>query len=143
MLPLSQLFAVGTNSPHYNEGDKAGIFYGESWALVHFLMLRADGQHQEQFSRFLQSLSRGDETEKAFEDSFGLTLPTAEQQLRDYVRGGDLKAQRIAIGDNQKSYTSFMAMQRSSLLDGEVSYYLGDLLYHMGRREEAERYFLQ
>ena len=38
MLPLSQLFAVGTNSPHYNEGDKAGIFYGESWALVHFLM---------------------------------------------------------------------------------------------------------
>jgi tetratricopeptide (TPR) repeat protein len=143
MLPLSQLFAVGTNSPHYNEQDKAGIFYGESWALVHFLMLRADGQHQEQFSRFLQSLSRGDETEKAFEDSFGLTLATAEQQLRDYVRGGDLKAQRIAIGDNQKTYTSFMAMQRSSLLDGEVSYYLGDLLYHMGRREEAERYFLQ
>jgi tetratricopeptide (TPR) repeat protein len=142
MLPLSQLFAVGTNSPHYNEQDKAGIFYGESWALVHFLMLRGDGQHQEQFSRFLQSLARGDETEKAFEDSFGLTVATAEQQLRDYVRGGDLKAQRIAIGDNQKSYTSFMAMQRSSLLDGEVSYYLGDLLYHMGRREEAERYFL-
>jgi len=26
ILPLNQLFAVGTNSPHYNEQDKAGIF---------------------------------------------------------------------------------------------------------------------
>jgi len=143
MLPLAQLFAIGTNSPHYNESDKAGIFYGESWALVHFLMLRDEGRHQDQFSRFLQALSRGDEAEKAFEDSFGLTLSTAEQQLRDYVRDGNLKAQRIAIGDSQQSYTSFMAKQRSSLLDGEVSYYLGDLLYHMGRVEEAERNFLQ
>ncbi|HET6862772.1 MAG TPA: tetratricopeptide repeat protein [Pyrinomonadaceae bacterium] len=143
MLPLGQLFSIGTNSPHYNERDKAGIFYGESWALVHFLMLRDGLSHQDQFSRFLQSLSRGDDAERAFEDSFSMTLSNAEQQLRDYIRSGELKSQRLDIGDSQQSYSSFMAMQRSSLLDGEVSYYLGDLLSHMGRIEDAERYFLQ
>ena len=32
MLPLKTLFSIGVDSPHYNERDKAGIFYGESWA---------------------------------------------------------------------------------------------------------------
>ena len=39
MLPLQTLFSIASNSPHYNEQDKSGIFYGESWALVHYLML--------------------------------------------------------------------------------------------------------
>ena len=38
---LSTLFSIGTSSPHYNEQDKSGIFYGQSWALVHYLMLVA------------------------------------------------------------------------------------------------------
>jgi len=30
MLPLTTLFSIGTNSPHYNEQEKSGIFYGQS-----------------------------------------------------------------------------------------------------------------
>jgi hypothetical protein len=29
MLPLTTLFSIDTNSPHYNEQDKTGIFYGQ------------------------------------------------------------------------------------------------------------------
>src|SRR5215213_5372676 len=39
LLPLKTLFSIGIDSPHYNEQDKTGIFYGQSWALVHYLML--------------------------------------------------------------------------------------------------------
>jgi hypothetical protein len=43
LLPLETLLSIDARSPHYNEQDKTGIFYGESWALVHYLMLGARG----------------------------------------------------------------------------------------------------
>src|SRR3989454_527444 len=38
LLPLRELFAVTTSSPDYNEGERRGVFYAESWALMHYLM---------------------------------------------------------------------------------------------------------
>jgi tetratricopeptide (TPR) repeat protein len=141
LLPLPMLFSIGTNSPHYNEQDKTGIFYGESWALVHYLMLGENGR-QEQFKRFLQQVSRGENAAKAIEDSFGVTLETLEQDLKNYVRRGEFAAQRISV-DNPQVYASYTAMQRSSLSDGEANHYLGDLLLHTGRDKDAEQYFKQ
>jgi FimV-like protein len=140
-LPLSTLFSISTNSPHYNEQEKSGIFYGQSWALVHYLMLGANGR-PEQFRRFLQKVGRGDNAAKAIEDSFGVTLETLEQDLKTYVRRGEFGAQRVAI-ENPQTYTSYTAMQRSALSEGEANHYLGDLLLHTGRDKDAEQYFKQ
>ena len=142
LLPLETLFSIGTNSPHYNEQDKSGIFYGQSWALVHYLML-GDRGRQEQFKRFLQQVSRGEDAAKAIEDSFGLTLAKLDDDLRTYVRRGDFTAQRIASVDDPQAYAAYTAMQRTSLTEGEANYYLGDLLLHIGRDNDAERYFKQ
>ena len=142
LLPLETLFSIGASSPHYNEQDKSGIFYGESWALVHYLML-GDRGRQEQFKRFLQQVSRGEDTAKAIQDSFGISVAKLEEDLRAYVRRGDFTAQRIASVDDPQTYASYTAMQRSSLTDGETNYYLGDLLQHIGRDNDAERYFKQ
>ena len=141
LLPLQTLFSINTNSPHYNEDDKTGIFYGQSWALVHYLML-GDSGRQEQFKRFLQQVSRGDDAAKAIENSFGVSVATLEDELRSYVRRGNLTAQRIATVDPQ-TYGSYLAMQRSALSEGEANYYLGDLLQHSGRDNDAERYLKQ
>ena len=142
LLPLQTLFSIGTSSPHYNEQDKSGIFYGESWALVHYLMLGERGR-QEQFKRFLQQVSRGDNAAKAIEDSFGMTVAKLEEELRAYVRRGDFNAQRIASVDDPQTYASYTAMQRSPLTEGEANFYLGDLLQHIGRDSDAERYYKQ
>lgn len=141
LLPLKTLFSIGTDSPHYNEDDKNGIFYGQSWALVHYLML-GDSGRQENFKRFLQQVSRGDDAAKAIENSFGVSADTLEEELRSYVRRGNLTAQRIATIDPQ-TYASYLAMQRSALSEGEANYYLGDLLQHSGRSNDAERYLKQ
>ena len=141
LLPLSTLFSIGTNSPHYNEQDKTGVFYGESWALVHYLMLGENGR-QEQFRRFLQQVGRGENAAKAIEDSFGVSLATLEQDLKTYVRRGDFTAQRVAV-DNPQTYASYTAIQRSTLSEGEANHYLGDLLLHTGRDKEAEQFFKQ
>lgn len=142
LLPLKTLFSIGVDSPHYNEQDKNGIFYGQSWALVHYLML-GDRGRQEQFRRFLQQVGRGEDSAKAVEDTFGISLDALEQELRAYVRRGDLAAQRISGVENAQAYTAYTAMQRTSLSDGEANYYLGDLLLHMGRQSDAEQYFKQ
>jgi tetratricopeptide (TPR) repeat protein len=138
MLPLKTLFSIGTDSPHYNERDKAGIFYGESWALVHYLMFgeRARG---DQFRRFLQRLGSGDDAAKAIEATYGTTLDVIEQELQSYVRRGTLTAQRITGVANPEAYRSYTATQRSALTDSEAYYYLSDLSLHMGRHAVAER----
>ncbi|HEY2963537.1 MAG TPA: tetratricopeptide repeat protein [Pyrinomonadaceae bacterium] len=142
LLPLTNLLAIDTSSPHYNEQDKSGIFYGESWALVHYLMLGGPGR-QDQFKQFLYAVSRGDDVAKALENSFGMTLDLLEKELRAYVRRAELPTLRIASGDDPQVYASYTAMQRQSLTEGEANFYLGDLLLHIGRDEDAERYFKQ
>jgi tetratricopeptide (TPR) repeat protein len=140
LLPLKTLFSIGTDSPHYNEQDKAGIFYGESWALVHYLML-GDRARQDQFRQFLQRVGRGDDAAKAIEGAYGITIDTLEEELRSYIRRGNLTAQRITGVADPQTYSSYTATQRSALTDSEALYYLGDLSLHMGRYPVAERGF--
>ena len=140
LLPLTSLFSINTSSEHYNESDKTGVFYGQSWALVHYLML-GDRGRQDQFKRFLHLVSRGDSSAKAIEDTYGVTLAVLEQELQAYIRRGEFPTQRIASMDNPQAYAAYTAMQRSSLSEGEANHYLGDLLLHIGRSSDAERYF--
>ena len=141
LLPLNTLFSIGSNSEHYNEADKTGIFYGQSWALVHYLML-GDRNRQDQFKSFLNRISQGETSAKALEGAFGASLDVIEQEFNAYVRRGDFAPQRLGgLGDPQT--TAYTAMQRTSLSEGEANYYLGDLLLHIGREADAERYFKQ
>jgi tetratricopeptide (TPR) repeat protein len=140
MLPLKTLFSVGTDSPHYNERDKQGIFYGESWALVHYLML-GDRARQDQFKQFLSRVARGDDVTKAIEGTYGTTLDVIEQEFEAYVRRGNLTAQRITSLADPQTYGSYTATQRSALTESEAIFYLADLALHMGRDAAAERGF--
>ena len=140
LLPLKTLFSIDTRSPHYNEQDKTGIFYGQSWALVHYLMLSGGPTRQSQFKRFLNLVGRGDDAGKAMEDSFGMSLDQIEDELRSYIRRGQLPTLRMA-SDDPEAYASYTAMQRVALSEAEANYYLGDLLLHIGREEDADRYF--
>src|SRR3569832_942770 len=140
LLPLKTLFSVDTDSPHYNERDKQGIFYGQSWALVHYLML-GDRSGGDQFKQFLSRVARGDEVIKAIEGTYGITIDKLEQELESYVRRGNLTAQRISGVADPQTYASYTATQRSSLTESEGIYYLADLSLHMGRDAIAERGF--
>jgi tetratricopeptide (TPR) repeat protein len=138
MLRLKTLFSIGPDSPYYNEQDKAGIFYGESWALVHYLMF-GDRAGPDRFKRFLQRIASGDDAAKAIEGTYGTTLDVIEQELQSYVLRGKLTAQRITGVANPEAYRSYTATQRSALTDSEAYYYLSDLSLHMRRYTVAER----
>ncbi len=137
LLPLSDFFSIDTDSPHYNEQDKTGIFYAQSWALVHYLILGDGGRRESQFRNFLSRISSGDDTVKALDGAFGMTVEALEKDFKEYIRRGQFPARRVNVGTGPQP---FMAMQRSSVSDGEANFYLGDLLFHIQREAEAETY---
>ena len=55
LMPLAELFAVTHDSPQYNERERQGIFYAESWLLTHFLMAGDNPAYQAHFRQFTAS----------------------------------------------------------------------------------------
>ena len=71
-LPLEELFRVDTDSPDYTEATKARMFYAESWALTHYLMLaeKTGAGQPNRLSRFLTLLGRGVDEDEAIRQVF-------------------------------------------------------------------------
>lgn len=85
LMPLAQLFAVTPDSPEYNEQDKAGIFYAESWALVHML-LRGEQPLRSRSGVFVAAVLEGATPEEATRKAFGIELDALEAKLRTYLK---------------------------------------------------------
>lgn len=92
MMPLSRLFAVGHDSPEYQDADKASMFYAQSWALVHYLMV-GDRRGREKIAGYLQRLRSGDDPVASIGVAFG-DIAALESQLVAYVRRSDFRASR-------------------------------------------------
>src|SRR5690606_37406000 len=42
LIPMAEFLAVDRNSPYYSRKSHAGLFYAQSWALTHMLLLSKD-----------------------------------------------------------------------------------------------------
>src|SRR6185436_16544385 len=85
LIPLARLFAVDPTSKDYNEERRQGIFYAQSWALVHYL-LRGNPARREQTFRFFKDVTNGKPGIQAFHDAFQTDEAQIERELHDYVR---------------------------------------------------------
>jgi tetratricopeptide (TPR) repeat protein len=86
---LRTLLSVDHASPIYNEKSRAGIFYAESWKLVHMLMLHPE--YAPHFSKLITAL-RKDDPETAFCTTYGKPLDAIERDARAYLSGGRISA---------------------------------------------------
>jgi tetratricopeptide (TPR) repeat protein len=136
-LPLQRLFAVDHGSPEYNERERKGVFYAQSWALVHYLLLGNESKRQPQFLRFVNALAAGAPVDDSFKQIFQTEYATLEKELKDYIGRNTYPAQSVTF--NEK--LSFDAdMQTTPLSEAETQYYLGDVLCRIQRRDEGEEY---
>jgi len=131
MLPLRTLFEVDHKSPHYNERNKQSIFYAESWALVHYLIIGKEGR-LEQLGKFIDLLTTKISKEEAFKQAFQMTFEAMERELRDYVRQDRYN---IIQGHFQQKLGTDTGMQTAPISEAEAQAYLGDLLLHSNRKE--------
>lgn len=129
LIPLRDLFSMDRHSPDYNEGARAGVFYAQSWALLHYLML-GDGERRAQLSKFLLLSSQGKTVDESFQEAFGITYKQLEQELRVYVRKFTMKYTNYSLDElkiNEPPKPE--PMKRDALL-----YELGHLLGYADRR---------
>ncbi|MDQ3280763.1 MAG: DUF1570 domain-containing protein [Acidobacteriota bacterium] len=97
LIPLRELFSTTASSPIYNEGKRTGVFYAQSWALVHYLLHDAD--RRVKLRRFLTLLDSGKPTNDAFETAFEMPFSALEEALRAYIRKASFTVYAYAFGD--------------------------------------------
>src|SRR4029077_20444037 len=71
LIPLPVLFKVDHKSPYYNEQKKVSIFYAESWALIHYLMIGDKEAHNASFGAYLSASNQGATQDEAAAKAFG------------------------------------------------------------------------
>jgi hypothetical protein len=86
LIPLRQLFGVDNYTLERNRHDVRSLFYAESWALVHYLILADDGRRLPQLGQFVAMLGRGVQTAEAFRKAFQIEPEEMEKELAKYVQ---------------------------------------------------------
>lgn len=135
-LPLPQLFTVNRNSPEYNERDKRGVFYAQSWALVHYLMLGNNGQRRPQMTQFVNLMATGVPMEEAFAKAFQTDFAALEKELRNYIKNSSYPVLNYT---SKEKFRFDDEMITEPMSEAEANFNLGDLLAHQ-RRPESEQY---
>lgn len=135
LLPLRTLFAVDHSSPYYNESGKRGVFYAESWALIHYLILGNNGQRLSQLGKFLQLINANTKIDDAVKQAFQMDVESLEKELKKYIEGHTFRMQ-IATFERKLEFDSEMKV--APLSEAEAQSYLGDLLLHLHRLDDAE-----
>ena len=134
MIPLLELFAVDLESPQYNESDRRGVFYAQSWALLHYMMIQQPQGPQilRRFMKLQEELPLAD----AFAQAFGTTPKELRRELRRYVRSQlfTYRQAELAIDDLREQFT-FRDMTQSEALAR-----LGEALATQGRQQEAREH---
>lgn len=126
-IPLSRLFAIDHQSPEYNESLRQGMFYAESWALVHYLLIGSDARRG-QLSQFLTLLNAGKPTDEAFRAAFAASYEDLERELRAYVRHPVMAYRRYSF----KELPPVVVPPPHEISRADSLYALGNLLVHAG-----------
>jgi tetratricopeptide (TPR) repeat protein len=134
-LGLNALFAVDHKSPYYNEQTKQGIFYAESWATIHYLMLGDNARRRPQLVKFLSLLGEGKPTDESFREAFQADYAVLEKEMQEYVEHPAFPIVRVTL---QNKIDFDREMQVAALTEAQAQYYLGDYLMHIGRLDTAE-----
>jgi hypothetical protein len=134
MLPLRTLFKVDQLSPYYNESDKQGIFYAESWALMHYLILGHNGRRVPQLGRFLELMDTNVPMEEAFQQAFQISIENLDKELQGYIAHFSPPS---VSGRFESKLASDTEMQSAPITEAEAQAYLGDLLLHSNRADAA------
>lgn len=137
LMALSELLAVEQDSPHYNEGDRRGIFYAQSWALVHYLAV-GSASRSGQLSDYLDRVERGTPLDEAFRGAFKTEPGVLEQELRNYLRNLPLRTLRLNFPEKLEAAP---VARGDAIPEPEAQGYLGDLLARV--TPDAGRAYLQ
>jgi tetratricopeptide (TPR) repeat protein len=133
MMPIDRLMAVADTVSVLHADTGSSVFYAQSWALMHYLML-GNPVRTGQLRAYVAGLRRGDTPEAAFQTAFGADARQIEQEVARYVRQMQF-AGRIYPLDAGVSGGEIPRGRPMATAEAEA--YLADLLARTGREGEA------
>jgi len=133
LIPVETLLQVDHSSPYYNEKNRASIFYAESWALVHYLMLDPDARKQELLKHFLDAWNKSGNQVQAAQQTFG-DLKKFARTIEGYARQSSFYVGKMksTVQSDEKIYAS------RALSPAESLALRGDFYLQTHRMSEAE-----
>jgi tetratricopeptide (TPR) repeat protein len=132
LIPLGTFFTVTHRTLNENGGHSRSIFYAQAWALIHYLVQsgKAEGM-----GKFVTMTAGNKPPEQAFKEAFGIDYAQMEKDLRSYVAQRSYKYHALTF-ENKLVFDT--EMKTSPLTEADSNAYLGDLLYHIQRVDDAE-----
>ncbi len=86
LMSVPELLGVTRNSEAYNASNHAGLFYAESWALTHMLLV--DARYRDGAARLVALAQTGADSTDALRQVYGKTSGEVERDLRAYITRG-------------------------------------------------------
>jgi len=129
-----EISRVTKQSPHFDEVSRAGIFYAQSWALVH--MLRLHERYRDAFPAFLAAIGAGDSQPAALQKAFAKSFPDLIVDLKAY-----LDRTALPIVDYSVELESRASIEATELSDIDADLAYAGLANQCGRPEEAEKIY--
>jgi TonB family protein len=131
LISLDVLFKVDHSSPYYNEANKTSIFYAESWALSHYLLIGDRMAHRPLLDAYLNALGQVSDPEEAAKMAFG-DLHKLQSDLEAYIRNRQflyLKYPPPRVNEDEMKFRNLSA--------AEASAYRGGFAVIRGRYQEG------
>ena len=134
LIPLKDLLSVGRGSSLYNESERQGIFYAESWALCHYMMIGDSNAREAQMVEYTTLINQGIASDEAFTRAFKSSTAEVENLLKNYIRRNTYTANTYKLPsiEGEKDFSV------NPISEAELQYYLGNLLARTNRVDEAE-----
>ncbi len=135
MIPLEQFFSIDNYSLHRNGGHGRSVFYGQAWALMHYLEQGDKGIHQPELQKFINAVLQKKPPKEAFEEAFQMNYAAMEKILKNYVAKQSFYGSKFTL---KQKLTFDAEMQTAAMSEAEADAYLGDLLLHSNRLDAAQ-----
>ena len=133
LIPLTVLLKVDEKSPYYHEEQKGSVFYAESWALTHYLMINDHAAHNAAVSKYAYLVGNGADPVAAAQQCFG-DLHQLESALHAYIDHGEYMALALPSAAAPIDETNFKAR---TLSQTDVEAAQADLMAYNERTDDA------
>lgn len=130
LLTFDQLLAVDRQSPLYNEGSRRSLFYAQSWALTHMLMLNTPDRSG-QLTAYAAAVTSGLSSVDAWRQVFG--AEDVFRELSQYIRRQAFREYVFTFSARVVKFEAPVA----GMTEASAAFFLADLLRRQGRFDEA------
>ena len=133
-LGLTRLSEITPDSEIYDDLEREGVFHAESWALVHFLITRDQGQGHDRMGELVRLMASGQSFEETVEDTFNLGFRAILAEFSEHIEGRSTYPRLVLGRDANRGGLNPIG----ELSEVEAATYLGQMLAAAGFSRDAE-----